>query len=148
VNAPTSIAPHAIPTAKEFFFSDAALDAWLAQAGAATVGDLIERFPGVDLAGTVAVGFSAPPSIETATPRALPISAALMVRDAGFSVATLLSESKAVLEQLDRVLASSDFDASPRSRDFVRFMKKLAADNGGENHEVYVDELRKSERRR
>ena len=31
-------------------------------------------------------------------------------------------QSKAVLEQLDRVLASSDFDASPRSRDFVRFI--------------------------
>jgi len=29
---------------------------------------------------------------------------------------------KAVLEQLDRLLANSDFDASPRSRDFVRFI--------------------------
>ena len=31
-------------------------------------------------------------------------------------------ENKAVLEQLERILASEDFDASPRSRDFVRFI--------------------------
>jgi hypothetical protein len=33
------------------------------------------------------------------------------------------------------------------SADFMRFMKKLAADNGGENHEVYVDELGRRRRR-
>ena len=31
-------------------------------------------------------------------------------------------ENRAVLEQLERILASEDFDASPRSRDFVRFI--------------------------
>src|SRR5262245_52262894 len=31
-------------------------------------------------------------------------------------------EEKSVLEQLDRLLASHDFDASPRSRDFVRYI--------------------------
>jgi adenylate cyclase len=35
---------------------------------------------------------------------------------------TEVLKGEAVLEQLERILASEDFDASPRSRDFVRFI--------------------------
>ncbi len=41
-------------------------------------------------------------------------------------------EDDAVLEQLERILASDDFDASPRSRDFVRFIIEEALAGRGE----------------
>jgi hypothetical protein len=76
-------------------FSDSLLDAWLQEVGATGVGDLLTRARGVVLPGTVRVAFS-PPLDAPPSPVLLPISAAILIRDAGFSVAGLLRESKAV----------------------------------------------------
>jgi adenylate cyclase len=46
---------------------------------------------------------------------------------------TEVLEDEAVLAQLDRILASEDFDASPRSRDFVRFIVEEALAGRGES---------------
>ncbi|MDZ8258036.1 hypothetical protein [Nostoc sp. ChiQUE01b] len=82
-------------------FTDELLDKWLFSVGATSVSDLITRSQGTIQSSAVQVSFSlpdpAPPS-----PKALPITAALLIRDAGFSVAQLLMESKMLREQLEK----------------------------------------------
>ncbi|TMQ04822.1 MAG: hypothetical protein E6J90_50495 [Deltaproteobacteria bacterium] len=79
--------------------TDAVLDGWLASIGARSVGDLVERFANQLLGGTLQVGFSA--GATTTAPRALPLSAAILVRDQPIHVADLLAQSKAVADQLE-----------------------------------------------
>ncbi len=49
------------------------------------------------------------------------------------SVGKAAPEREAVIEQLERILASADFDASPRSRAFVRFIVEEALDGRQED---------------
>jgi hypothetical protein len=78
---------------------DARLDAVLAGAGVASVSDLLERFGGTvaPAAGTVAF---APAPAAAPSPLALPVTAAVLVRDQGFSVGQLLADTHLVLESL------------------------------------------------
>lgn len=80
--------------------TDDAFDAWLAQLGVASVGELVVDQRGGALPGVVQVRMSAPPAAGRATPRSLPVVVAILIRDAGFSVAELLMESKMLREQL------------------------------------------------
>ncbi len=81
-------------------FTNGRLDDWLASVGATSVTDLLTRFQGSVLPGTVTVAFSpavdAPPELVT-----FPLAAAILVRDAGFSVAQLLADSKMIRTQLE-----------------------------------------------
>lgn len=82
-------------------FSDELLDKWLFSVGAASVSDLITRLQGTVQSSAVQVTFS-PPDSSPPSPKALPITAALLIRDAGFSIANLLMESKMLREQLEK----------------------------------------------
>ncbi|MBE9110193.1 hypothetical protein IQ273_12300 [Nodosilinea sp. LEGE 07298] len=82
-------------------FSDELLDKWLFSVGAASVSDLITRSQGTVQSGAVQVTFS-PPDPSPPSPKALPITAALLIRNADFSVANLLMESKMLREQLEK----------------------------------------------
>jgi hypothetical protein len=79
--------------------TDAVFDRWLAGIGARSAGDVVERYQDQLLAGAVQLGFSAAPTATA--PRALPISAAILVRDQPVHVAELLAESKLVAEHLE-----------------------------------------------
>lgn len=80
--------------------TDGAFDAWLAQIGVASASDLVANRRGTQGTGILQVGFSNPGAGQQATPTALPIVAAILIRDTGFSVAQLLMESKLVRDQL------------------------------------------------
>jgi hypothetical protein len=90
---------------------DAALDAWLARLGAATVGDLLDRGRGVAAGGAVQVTFE-PTGPAQATARPLPLSALLLVRDAGFSVAELVAESNALRDRIGMLGLERPADAA------------------------------------
>ena len=83
-------------------FDDAALDRWLRQVGAESVGDLLTHFGGTVDPGTVTVTFAEPGDVPE-VPKRLPVVAALLVRDSGFSVADLLAETSLVRERLTRL---------------------------------------------
>jgi hypothetical protein len=80
-------------------FTDASLTPWLRQVGVASVGELLTRFRGVIHAGGVRVAFAPPAAVEP-FPMALPLTAAILIRDIGMSVSRLLVESKLVRDQL------------------------------------------------
>jgi hypothetical protein len=82
-------------------FTDEIFDKWLHSVGATSVSDLITRFQGAVHSSAVQVTFS-PPDPSPSSPKALPITAALLIRDTGFSIAQLLMESKMLREQLER----------------------------------------------
>lgn len=82
-------------------FTDELLDKWLFSVGATSVSDLMTRLQGTVQSGALQVIFS-PPDPTPPFPKALPIAAALLIRDAGFSVAQLLMESKMLREQLEQ----------------------------------------------
>jgi hypothetical protein len=83
-------------------FDDTALDRWLAQVGAASVGDLLEHGLGSVEPGTATVTFAAPAKVPE-TPKPLPIAAAVFVRDAGFSLSDLLATSSVARERLTKL---------------------------------------------
>jgi hypothetical protein len=76
--------------------TEAALDAWLARLGVAGVGELLDGAPGGGAGGVVQVAFD--PGPATSVPRPLPLTALLLVRDAGFSVADLVAETNVLRE--------------------------------------------------
>jgi hypothetical protein len=80
-------------------FTDAAFDAWLLQVGAASVGDLLARFRGQIATGGLQLTYAPAPALPD-TPRALPLQAVVLVRDAGFAVSDLLADSKRVRRHL------------------------------------------------
>lgn len=82
-------------------FTDELLDKWLFSVGATSVSDLVTRSQGTVQSSAVQVTFS-PPDPAPPSPKALPITAALLIRDIGFSVAQLLMESKMLREQLEK----------------------------------------------
>lgn len=75
-------------------------DQWLAQIGVSSTGDLITNHRGTLAPGVVQIEFSPPAPAQQPSPTPLPVVAAILIRDAGFSVAQLLMESKMVREQL------------------------------------------------
>jgi hypothetical protein len=75
--------------------TEAALDAWLARLGVASVAGLLDGAGGA-AGGAVQVTFAPLPA--TSVPRPLPLTALLLVRDAGFSVAELVAETNALRE--------------------------------------------------
>lgn len=97
-------------------FTDGKLDEWLESVGATSMGDLLTRFQGTVHGGAVQVTFS-PPDSKPPSPRQLPVSAVLLIRDGGFSVAQLLVESKMIREQLKRLGIERPKDPSLRLRE-------------------------------
>jgi hypothetical protein len=102
---------------------DALFDAWLADVGARSVGDLIERLPNQVATGTIGVTFSAPPA-DPPAPRRLPIVVAVLVRDAPVQVAQLLTDSKLARDHLRElgVESAAPADAIARNPIVVAWM--------------------------
>jgi len=87
--------------------TDEALDRWLREAGAGSVGELIERSAGTTFFGATRVTYvetAAPPPV----PRVMPVAVALLIRDVGFSLAGLLAQSKQVRELLEPLAGRAD----------------------------------------
>lgn len=80
--------------------TDAAFDAWLVEIGVKSVSDLVANRRGSTIPGVAQVRLSAPGGAQKPLPQPLPIVAAILIRDVGFSVAELLMESKLLREQL------------------------------------------------
>ena len=80
-------------------FTQATLDRWLEQIGASSVSQFLEKRRSFTHMGPVTVTFSEP-SAAGPMRKMLPISAVLLVRDVGFSVARLLTESKQLLDMM------------------------------------------------
>ena len=98
--------------------TDEVLDNLLSRAGATSVGDFLTGFHSTAHTSAVQVTFS-PPSTAAPSPKPLPIAAALLIRDAGFSVAQLLMESKMVREQIKPLGLERQRDPSLRLREPV-----------------------------
>jgi hypothetical protein len=96
-------------------FTDGVLDDWLQSVGATSVTDLLTRFQGNVFSGSAKLTFSAQDPAPSA-PVALPIAAAIMIREAGFSLAQLLMESKTARERLDRLGFERPAESSFRVR--------------------------------
>jgi len=80
-------------------FTDAIFDDWLRSVGAESVSDLMTRFRGVISTGTLRIRYS-DPAAPPPSPRVLPITAAVLLRDQPISLAEMLSQSKMVGEHL------------------------------------------------
>jgi hypothetical protein len=80
-------------------FTDAIFDDWLQRVGAASVGDLMTRFRGVISTGTLKLRYS-DPAAPAPSPRELPLTAAVLIRDAPISLADVMVQSKTVIEHL------------------------------------------------
>jgi hypothetical protein len=80
-------------------FTETHLGAWIASVGATSAGDFLEHYRSVAQTGSLSLTFSPPPAVPPA-PKPLPFMGAILVRDADFSLADLLVESKALREQL------------------------------------------------
>jgi hypothetical protein len=96
-------------------FTDAIFDDWTKSVGATSVSDLLTRFQGTVFGGGAKLTFS-PPDPTPPSPVALPVAAAMMIRDAGFSIAQLLMESKMARERLDRMGLERTVNSSFRLR--------------------------------
>lgn len=79
--------------------SDVRLTEVLADAGLTSVGELIETARGTIAPAAATLTFSPAPPANPA-PLALPITAAVLARDGGFSVAQLLADTRLVVERL------------------------------------------------
>jgi hypothetical protein len=95
------------------------VERWLAAAKVASVSELIDGAARTAVAEAVQVTFS-PPDGGPPTPMALPVTAALLTRDAGFAIAELLAESKEIRAQLLALGLGPPRDPSlPRRNDVV-----------------------------
>jgi hypothetical protein len=79
--------------------TEASLDSLLTTADAVSVGDLLAQNRGVQPLSALQIAFSEPTS-GPSSPQILPITAALLIRDAEFSLSQLLAESKHLLNAL------------------------------------------------
>ena len=97
-------------------FTDAIFDDWLRRVGAESVSDLMTRFHGVISTGTLRIRYS-DPTAPPPSPRELPITAAVLLRDQPIALAEILSQSKMVREHLREagVERARDADASTRA---------------------------------
>jgi len=98
--------------------TDAAFDAWLSSIGASSVGELLTLTEGALSSDTVQVTFS-PPAAGNAAPKLFPITAAVLIREQGFAVAKLLTESKLIREQIEPLGLERARDSSLRLRNPV-----------------------------
>jgi len=87
-------------TADPDVVTDAVLNRLLATAGAESVNDFFDRFSSTTSVGPVQITISPGPAVP-ATPKPLPVSAAILVRDAGAGWAQLLAESRLVRTQME-----------------------------------------------
>ena len=107
-------------TAQPDLLTDDVFDEWLARIGVSSVSDLVVNHRGTLAPGVLQVGFAAPNGAGQATPKALPIVAAILIRDTGFSVAQLLMESKMVRDQLvEQGVAVPPADSLPALHPFL-----------------------------
>jgi hypothetical protein len=83
-------------------FTSVHLDRWLARIGATSVGEVIEQHQKGDHSGVLTLQFEAP-SDEPPVPRQFPVSAAIFIRDVGFSVMDLLHETRDVIGRLSAI---------------------------------------------
>jgi hypothetical protein len=97
-------------------FTDAIFNDWLRRAGAVSVSDLMTRFHGVISTGTLRIRYS-DPTAAPPSPRELPITAAVFLRDQPIALADIVSQSKLVREQLREagVERARDADTSARA---------------------------------
>jgi hypothetical protein len=95
---------------------DALFDDWLRRLGAVSVGDLMTRFHGVISTGTLRIRYS-DPAAPPPSPRELPITAAVFLRDQPIALADIVSHSKLIREHLREagVERARDADASARA---------------------------------
>jgi hypothetical protein len=99
--------------------SDAVFDRWLSGLGATTVSELVDRLGGMSAGATMQVSF-APQAPAGASPQLLPLAAPMLVRDAaGFSLATLLCESKQVRARVEELGFALSDDDRTRARHAV-----------------------------
>ncbi len=96
-------------------FTDAIFDDWLGRVGAESVSDLMTRFRGVISTGTLRIRYS-DPTAPPPSPRELPITAAVLLRDQPISLAEILSQSKMVGEHLREAGVERARDANTSAR--------------------------------
>jgi hypothetical protein len=106
--------------------SDARFDDWLRSTGATSVSDLLTNYRGVLHTGAMQVTIDQPAPPPT-SPKALPVAAAILVRDQGFVVGQLLMESKLVRQRLDTLGLGRPRDASVKQRESLLVVWVLPA---------------------
>jgi hypothetical protein len=96
--------------------TDAVFDDWLRRLGAVSVSDLMTRFRGVVSIGALRIRYS-DPTAPPPSPRELPITAAVFLRDQPIALADIVSQSKLVREHLREagVERARDADTSARA---------------------------------
>ena len=96
--------------------TDAVFDEWLGRLGAVSVSDLMTRFRGVVSTATLRIRYS-DPTAPPPSPRQLPITAAVFLRDQPIALADIVSQSKLVREHLREagVERARDADTSARA---------------------------------
>ena len=95
--------------------TDDRFDAWLHSTGAKSVSDLITNYSGVLHTGAMQLKIDQPAPPAT-SPKALPVAAAVLIRDAGFSVAQLLMDSKLIRQRLDALALGKPPDPATKLR--------------------------------
>jgi hypothetical protein len=96
-------------------FTEAIFDDWLQRSGAVSVSDLMTHFRGVISTGTLRIRYSDPAAVPP-SPRELPITAALLLRDQPISLVEVVSQSKIVVEQLREAGMERARDADTSAR--------------------------------
>ena len=96
-------------------FTDAIFDDWLRRAGAGSVSDLMSRFHGVISTGTLRIRYSDPAALPP-SPRELPITAAVLLRNQPIALAEIVSQSKLVREHLREAGVERARDANASTR--------------------------------
>lgn len=89
--------------------SDPALDRWLTALGVGSVGELLARYQAGAVTSALRLRFAEPLN-QPPTPHLYPLTAAILIRDVGFSLSDLLIESKEILARLS---ASGDQHPTP-----------------------------------
>jgi hypothetical protein len=97
--------------AQPTILTDDRFDDWLKSTGATSVSDLLTNYRGVLHTGSLQVAISQP-ALPATAPKALPIAAAVMIRDTGFSVAQLVTDSKTARQRLEPLALGRPGDAS------------------------------------
>jgi hypothetical protein len=92
--------------------SPEAVDHWLRDAGAVTAGEFLSSMASTTRTAHTRVTFEQPSGV--ASPRRLPMSVGLLVRDTGFSVSELVWESRVVRERLEPAGVERPRNGGPR----------------------------------
>jgi hypothetical protein len=98
--------------------SDGELDRLLTRMGAASVNDYFDRLHGAAALETVRVTIDEP-APPASSPKPLPVAAAILIRNAGFSVSQLLAESRAARDQLEPMALGRAENGLKRRRDLL-----------------------------